>query len=274
MAHPNEQVTRFVKHVENGFVRDAVETFWALETEFRDLVRSGFVQDVFNDELRQIAANPDYVGEWRPGQLLIHRGRGYALAVSLFEKTRQYIHTAPFYAMYAPVGGESLRYEAYKLPQGYQNSVFDPSLRLERAWSGSTPPGDVLLLRSDSYAYDFIIERPQLVLKFTTAPFHTLEWLFKKDDLHAWQAGDSEINSTQLRVAAYILGKLAHQSSIEPLSQLSSHPHHAVRWAAIQSLGRLSRTAALEKLEQASADPHPHVRRAANKTLQQLKSTS
>jgi hypothetical protein len=274
MAYSSEQLTRFVEHVESGLVRGAVETFWGLENEFCTLVQSGFVQEVFNEDLRRTVANPDYVGDWRPGQLLIHRGRGYALTVSLFEKPRQYIHTSPFYAMYAPVGPESLRYEMYRLPQAYQNAVFDPGLRLEHARSGCIAAGQALLLHSDSYAYDFVVDRPQLVLKFTTAPFQTLEWLFKKDDLHAWQAGDSEINSTQLRVAAYILGKLAHPSSMEPLAQLGSHPHHAVRWAAIQSLGRLSRTAALEALERARQDPHPHICRAASKALQTLNQES
>ena len=69
--------------------------------------------------------------------------------------------------------------------------------------------------------------------------------------------------------AAPMLRGLANQSSLEPLEQLSSHPHHAVRWAAIQNIGRLSRRAAMPKLEQAVNDPHPHVRRAATNMLQQ-----
>ena len=73
------------------------------------------------------------------------------------------------------------------------------------------------------------------------------------------------------RDEATILGRLAHQSSLEALEQLTSHGHHAVRWAAVQNIGRLSRSVALVKLEQALDDPHPHVRRAAAKSLQQLK---
>ena len=67
-----------------------------------------------------------------------------------------------------------------------------------------------------------------------------------------------------------VFGKFAHQSSLEPLKLLTGHPHHAVRWAAIQNLGRLSRAEALAALEAASHDPHPHIQRAARKTLGQV----
>ncbi|MGH6629313.1 MAG: HEAT repeat domain-containing protein, partial [Burkholderiales bacterium] len=122
----------------------------------------------------------------------------------------------------------------------------------------------------DQYAYDFQVPQPIPVLRFASASLRPMEWLFSKNTLQAWQANDADLSSTQLRVAAYVLGKLAHHSSVGPLRQLASHPHHAVRWAAIQNLGRLSRSEALLKIREAVNDPHPHVRRAAQKTLDQL----
>ena len=264
-------LARFTEQVDLNIGNNPPDSFWNLEEEFRRLLHSGFVAGFVNRELQRLVATPSHMGDWRPNQAMLHRGRGYALALWLFEKPRQYIHSTPFYGMYAPLGRESLYYDIYKLPRGYRNDVFDPSIRLEPAGSGITAPGGILLLQSDQYVYDFRIEKPLPVLKFTTAAFQTMEWLFTKESLHAWQANDSELISTQLRVAAYVLGRLAHQSSLEPLELLATHPHHAARWAAIQNLGRLSRTSAQEKLHKALDDPHPHVRNAAARTLRQLK---
>lgn len=264
-------LARFVEQVDRNLRLGEPEPFFNLEEEFRRLVHSGFLVPYLNVQIEALTRDPGHLGDWRQNQLVVHRGRGYALTVWLFDKPRQHIHTSSFYGMFAPVGKDSLCYDIYKLPPHYRNDVFDPGVKLEPAGSGITAPGGILLLQSDEYAYDFKFERPLAVLKFTTSSFHSLEWLFNKDNLHAWQANDSELKWTQLRVASYILGRLAHQSSVEPLEQLATHPHHAVRWAAIQSLGRLSRTAALAQLENALDDPHPHVRRAAGKTLQQIR---
>ena len=264
-------LARFVEQADRGFRRDALESFWDLEEEFRRFVASGCLGELLNRELRKLTANPSYMGDWRPNQLVLHRGRGFALSIGLFDQGRQYIHTTPFFGLYAPVGTDRLDYDLYRLPADYRNDVFDAALRLEPAGSGTCGPGEILRLQADRYAYDFKIERPVTVVKFTTAAFQNLEWLFDKDQLQARQANDSELNWTQLRVAAYILGRLAQPTSLEPLELLSTHPHHAVRWAAIQNLGRLSRGAALDKLESALDDVHPHVRHAAARTLSQVR---
>ncbi|MDB5978680.1 MAG: repeat protein [Nevskia sp.] len=270
-ACADAQLSRFVEQVDRGFRRDALESFWDLEAEFRRFIDSGCLGELLNRELEKLTANPSYMGDWRPKQLVLHRGRGFALSIGLFDQAREYIHTTPFFGMYVPIGTESLRYDLYRLPADYRNDVFDAALRLESAGSGTCEPGEVLRLQADRYTYDFKIERPVAVVKFTTAAFQNLEWLFDKDQLQARQANDSELNWTQLRVAAYILGRLAQQTSLEPLELLSTHPHHAVRWAAIQNLGRLSRGAALDKLESALDDVHPHVRQAAARTLNQVR---
>jgi hypothetical protein len=267
-------LARFVEQVDRNIGTDPPDSFWALEEDFRRLQHSGFLGALFNQQLRRIVGQPSHMGDWRPNQAMVHRGRGYAVSVWLFDKPRRYIHSTPFYGMYAPLGSESLYYDVYRLPAGYRNDVFDPALKLEPAGSGMTAPGGILLLQSDRYVYDFRIERPLPVLKFTSAAFHTLEWLFAKDTLQAFQANDSELISTQLRVTAYVLGRLGHPSSQEALQMLASHPHHAARWAGIQNLGRLDRDAALEKVRQTLDDPHPHLRNAAARTLRRLDLTA
>jgi hypothetical protein len=271
-AHGEAQASslpRFLARVEQQFRIDRLESFWTLQEDFRELAGSGFAAARINEELARVVDNPSHMGDWRPNQCMIHRGRDYSLSLCLIEENRRYIHSSAAFAMCAPVGSESLAYRVYRLPEEYHNAVFDSSIALEPAGTGITAPGGVLLMQSDRFVYDFQVGHSVTVLKFATASIQPLEWLFSKDTLHAWQANDSELAWTQLRVAAYILGRLAEPSSLEPLQELSSHPHHAVRWAAIQNLGRLSRRAAVARLRKAVNDPHPHVRRAAVKTLQQ-----
>lgn len=268
---PSNKIQEFVELVDRGFDRDHPESFWELEAAFQGLVCDACVAQLMNAELERLLANPSYMGEWRPNQLVVHRGRAFALSVWLFEASRQYVHSTPFFAMYAPVGSQTLNFTRYELPADYRNEVFNPANQIHSPSQGKVVPGQVLKLQSDRYVYDFQIETPVVVVKLTTSAFHSMEWLFNKETGYAWQANDSEITATQLRVAAYILGKLANPLSVEPLKQLATHPHHAVRWAAVQGLGRINRSAAVEKLQQSLTDPHPHIRRAAARTLAQLK---
>lgn len=274
MIDIKQKIRTFTDLVSAQFNRDQMDTFWSLETDFRQLIAGSFPTEVMNLQLGELVKTPTHLGDWRPSQVILHRAPAIALALASLESPRQYIHAAPFYAMYAPVGTSALHYTRYLLPPSFRNDVFDPSVKLTLDHVGAIAPGEVLQMHSDKYAYDFRITRPQMVVKLTTAAFQTQEWLFNRDTLRAWQANDSELAATQLRVAAYTLGRLANTSSIEPLTMIAGHTHHTVRWAAIQSLGRLSRTKAIEALERAVSDSHPHVARAALKTLNALRQTA
>ncbi len=267
MTAAEDPLSRLVAAVQPCIERNAPDRFWKSQDAFHAFLGTGYLQQALNQELAGLLADPCHFGDWRPNEWLLHRGRGFALAVSVFDTPRRYIHALPFYALYAPVAAEPLRYDRYRLPAAYKNPVFDPGLKLARVDSGTVQPGEMLALHTREYAYDFHLPKPVVVLKLSTAPILPLEWLFQKDSLQSWQANDADLTSTQLRVAADVLGKFAHQSSLEPLKLLTGHGHHAVRWTAIQNLGRLNRTEALAKLEAACNDPHPHIRRAANKTL-------
>ncbi|MBX6420278.1 MAG: HEAT repeat domain-containing protein [Nevskia sp.] len=268
-SHP--ELSHFVARVEQSFDREDPQSFWTLQDDFIALLRSGFPAAALNNELAQLAQNPAYQGDWQTNQLVLHRARGWALALWLYERPRRYLHSTPYYGMLAPLGDDCLHYEVYELPADHRNEVFDPAQRLSPAGAGLVGPGGVLLLHSDRQVYDFRSARPCVTLKFTTAAVQPMEWLFARDTLYAVQANDSTLDSTQLRVAAYTLGRLAHPSSREPLEYLSRHAHHAVRWAAVRNLAQIDREAALAGLERMSVDPHPHLRRAAAETLRRAR---
>ncbi|MGH8222056.1 MAG: HEAT repeat domain-containing protein [Woeseiaceae bacterium] len=269
MARSQYQLADFAQDIESRYKTSEPETFWRCEEPIVRFLSEGAVSQWLNQQLRSLIGDDRHLGDWSATEAILHRSNAWTFSVSVFDTPRRFIHALPFLALYAPLDGE-LTCERYRLPEGYRNDVFDPGLRLEAAGTVRAGRGEVLRLETDRYAYDFHVPRPLTVLRFVSAPLRPMEWLFSKSTLQAWQANDADLSSTQLRVAAFVLGKIAHQSSIGPLRQLAAHPHHAVRWAAIQSLGRLSRSEALVKIREAVNDPHPHVRRAAQKTLDAL----
>jgi hypothetical protein len=270
MAAPSYDPAHFIEDVRATYKADDPQTFWACEAALTRLLNGGVVASWLNEHLRALVQDPLYVGDWGPKEVVLHREGTWNLSVAMFDTPRRYIHSLPFYAFYVALSGANLTGDKYTLPDEFKNDVFDPGLRVRPAGVFSVPTGALMRLETDRFAYDFHFQKPLAVLRFATKPQRPLEWLFSKSSLQAWQANDADIAFTQLRVAAYVLGKLAHQSSIRSLTLLSAHPHHAVRWAAIQNLGRLSRTEALIKIREAVNDPHPHVRRAAQKTLDQI----
>jgi hypothetical protein len=259
----------FVGEIESLYKAAEPESFWLCEDAVRRLLAGNTLNDWIKQELRSLISNPYHVGDWSSSEVVLHRGKTWTLSVSILDAPKRFIHVLPFLAIYAPVDS-SLTGNRYRLPDVFRNDVFDPGVRLEPAGVVSANPREPLRLETGRYAYDFNVAGPLPFLRFATVPLRPLEWLFSKSTLQAWQANDAEVSFTQLRVAAYVLGKIAHDSSVRPLRDLAAHPHHAVRWAAIQNLGRLSRTEALAKIRDAINDPHPHVRRAAQKTLDQL----
>jgi HEAT repeats len=269
MAPAPYRLADFVHDVRAQYDPERPETFWSCEQTVRRALDEGVVPTWFNEQLSALAKDSHFLGDWGASEVILHSEPAWAVSVALFDMPRRFIHALPFVALYVPLASE-LTGDRYRLPETFRNDVFDPAVQLAPAGSVRAKQGEVLRLETDTYAYDFHVPKALPVLRFVSASTRPLEWLFSKSNLQAWQANDADLSSTQLRVAAYVLGKIAHHSSIDPLRQLASHPHHAVRWAAIQNLGRLSRSEALIKIREAVNDPHPHVRRAAQKTLDQL----
>jgi hypothetical protein len=271
MVNPSSYGTLdLVRDVASRFTPSRPASFWDCGESLLLFLAHGGVERSLNEQLRRTVDDEHYAGDWFPNDVVLCRGEGWVLSVILLDVPRRYIHALPFNAMYVPLDESRLVGDRYLLPANYRNEVFDPAARLKPDGTVTARRGEILPLYTDTYAYDFHVTRPHAVLRLATMPLRPLEWLFSKATLQAWQANDADLGFTQLRVAANVLGKIAHQSSIGPLRQLATHPHHAVRWAAIQNLGRLNRSEALAKIRLAVNDPHPHVRRAAQKTLDAL----
>ncbi|HUR41515.1 MAG TPA: HEAT repeat domain-containing protein [Verrucomicrobiae bacterium] len=263
------QPRELVEDIQSRYSALEAATFWDCESLFKKFLAEGSPIRWLNGQLAGLLEFEVKQNEISEKQALMHQGDGWAISVATLEPARRFIHALPYYAFYSPLA-EELVVDRYRLPNGFRSDVFDPSVRIAHLDTLNIAKGDVLKLETNQYAYDFRLTKSLPILRFASRCVRPLEWLFSRSTLQAWQANDAELRLTQLRVAAHALGKIAHQSSIDPLKRLSAHPHHAVRWAAIQNLGRLSRSAALAKIKEAVNDPHPHVKRAAQKTLEQL----
>lgn len=260
--------TDFVQDIQSQYSAIETQTFWACEPMLKRFVSEGVADRWLGEQLGRLAAGKSDLG-WEAKGVHVHRAEAWMLSLKVFEAPRRFIELAPYLAIYVPMK-DGMAVDRYKLPPGFRNDLFDPNVRLESPVRIHVPAKVPFRVDSTQFAYDFHVSQPNPVVRFTSRYIQPMEWLFSKTTLHAWQASDADLHSTQLRVAAHVLGKIAHQTSLEPLLKLSRHPHHAVRWAAIQNLGRISRTIALVRVREAVSDPHPHIRRAAAKTLQQL----
>lgn len=271
MSNPEDHLEPFLAKVRERFrPAENLESFWDCETLLKEFGSGPWLQLMINQELERLVKSAALqLDDWLPNEWVMHRGGGTILSLTQLTASRRYVHALPFLGHYLVMGTEALHYDLYRLPEEYRNAVFDPRLKLEAAGNFTVEPGSVLRLDSRRYAYDFRVEKPVLMLKFVTSPVLALEWLFTKNNLQAWQANDADLSFTQMRVAADVLGRLAHQSSAPYLKQLANYPHHAVRWAAIRNLARVDRAEALVLIQRAVNDPHPHVRQAAQKTLAQ-----
>lgn len=260
-------IAAFAEHVRERYEPSRPESFWACAPLFRRLADPALAGQMINHTLRMLDCSPPQAGDWSGRQIVLVNEPTWSLSLQLIDAPRRYIHSSPSDLLITPLSGLPLNGELYGLPASYDNAVFDPSLKLEAAGPFALGAGEVLEVHAGRHAVDFRIDRPLMLLKLATAPVQTLEWLFSKGTLHPWQANDADAAMTNLRVGAYVLGRLAHQSSLEPVKTLTGHANQNVRWAAIQSLGRLSRVEAQKVLREALHDPHPSVRHAARQVI-------
>ncbi len=267
MIAQNPLMAAFAELIRKRYSPDRPESFWNCEPLFRHLADPEFAERVINDTLRALSIDPYHSGDWRAREIMLVRDPGWTLSLQLLEAPDRYIHSSPSHLLISPLSGLPLRGELYALPASYDNAVFDPSLKLEVIGPFALNAYEVLAIRADRHAVDLRIEQPVMLLKLATSPLQALEWLFSKSTLHPWQANDADAAMTNLRVGAYVLGRLSHQSSLEPIKALTGHANPNVRWAAIQNLGRLSRVEAQRYLLAALDDSHPYVRHAARQAM-------
>lgn len=271
MSGQNPLVAAFANAVGARCASRDPAAVWDCEALFRHLANQQFAETVLNDGLRALVDSPVTPSEWSGGRLTLASGRddSWRLSLRLIDRPRRYLHGVVRHALLAPVNGRPLAGDRYALPPGFQNAVFDPSQRLIPDGRFRIAAGEVLRIEADRAVFDPQIDSPVLVLMLESAPVSVLEWHFSRDTLHAWACRDGDPVATDLKLAAWLCGRFAHQTSLAPVKALVRHADPGVRWAALQSLGRFSRADAHKLLTAALDDPHPVVRRSAKQLLEQ-----
>ncbi len=267
MIVQNPLVAAFAAQVGKRYSPAWADTFWTCEPLFRLLLDPQVAEAVINERLQALVDDPAAVGSSGGPTLQLAQGAAWTLSLRLLTQARRYLHSTVRDTLVAPIGSLPLRLDRYQLPDGFRDAVFDPAQRLSRAGSISVAPGELLRMPVAGLVFDYRIEAPLLILMLESAPQALLEWRFSRDSLHAWQCTDADPDTTDLKAAAWLAGRLAHHTSLKPLQALAAHPNPGVRGAALQNIGRLSRSLARKLLNAALDDPHPQVRLSARQAL-------
>jgi hypothetical protein len=274
MARINEALADLISSLDETFASGQFELGPHCQDAFSVFAQiPGIGAELINRELSRLVSRPPTMGDWRPGEVIVHADPRYTLSMVLRERARPFIHSSPAYELQAIISPlkTAIHYTYWRFPEGYRNDTFDPDLRLIEVSTGALNQGEVARIGPEQ-VFDLAVNQPVALLRLTSAPVNQLEWLFSREGLRAWKASDARLRDTQARIAALSLGRLATRACLEPLVALTAHPHHAVRWTAVQGIGRLSRAIAIEHLKVAATDRHPHVRQAAARALERIES--
>lgn len=259
-------LARFQALVDDRFDPALPQTLMELTDGFTVLVRSGALQRVVAAQLEMMVSSPEQMGNWSPNLLRIIDTPALRLLVQRTTEPQRFIHSTTRRQMLAPLDGRALQFDVYELPAGVRLDVFDPSVKLTRTGTGTTEAGEILPIEPGRAVVDF--KSVGTVARLETPATEPIDWLFSRETGQAVQGSDAGIITSQLRMAANLLGRLARPTSVVALENLCVHAHHSVRWSAVRNLAMLDGGAARRQLEMMVDDPHPHVRNAARATME------
>jgi hypothetical protein len=154
------------------------------------------------------------------------------------------------------------------MPPGHQLAVLDVREKLTYLDTRVVSPFEYIALEGSREAYDFYSRAPTILLRLFRQTSDELHHIYDRANLRPWLVQAGEPASTQIVCLARALARLGAASSLPGLDEASNHPHHFVRWAAIQAMSAIDRTRALDRVQKALADPHPDVRDAARRSLE------
>lgn len=246
--------------------------FFALQGAFEHLVfGTDLLEATVLAELGRVVHDTRHESaRWEPNHILIAGDLSWQLRIGTYAHGSDFVYTLPFDLMVAVVGPRGLRVARPRLPAGLVNEVFDPAVQLPTLRYDTVPGGEVFAVDGSRELLDIHVEQPVVVVKFNTAVRDALQWAFDRDSGRAVQAIAADPLDSELVSTLRALGSMQRGACVEPVRELTRHPRHFVRWAAIQCLARLAPDLALGALHDATDDPHPHVAQAAIQGLSRL----
>lgn len=256
----------FIEYASRTIAYKDDSSFWRASEKFEGALPEFAIEctALVNRELSAIINDSAHHSPlWDTGQLIFTLNPNFALSLTMMSADPKHIFNTVANSCYGVVGRNAINIRRYRLPSRIDRRVFEKSVTLVEYDDFPLAPGDVLRLNSGTDAVDWSLSDPVLMLRFTSAATETLQWGFDRQLKTAWSATAVDPESTQLVCLASYLSHEESASSLEPLDELSRHPQHHVRWAAIKAIANISREAGIKRLRSAKIDEHPHIRNAA-----------
>ena len=238
---------------------------------FEEFLAAGCISRLLNAELQEMYDNEAADRQsWNAGQYVIQANERYSLHLATHRRSPTFLYSATSVGMVSPLGTKPVAYDRYRLPDGWCNEIFDPSVRPRLVESAVAKPGEIIQFHSGDII-DLKFDGEACLAKFFSTDFDAVMWSFDRHSLEPLHAYSADMESTIYTYMAEALAEFGGQRAIPGLTCLSTHPVHYVRWKAIQMLGRVCQASTVSALEAASNDPHPHVRNAAQKSLANIR---
>lgn len=246
--------------------------FWACEAQFRTVATRPFAESAINVLLRAAHDGVSDAGRFLDGRVVLAAGSNGAwrLSLVLIERQTRFISSAVRHAMICPIVGAPLPGDLYRLPAGFDGSIFDPGAVIQFDRRIECPVGQIIQSSADRVIFDPAPTAPTLLLVFETAPVAALEWQFSRSTRRAWSSREGDPAVAGLKLAAWIAGQVAHPELEAPLKALVAHPDAGTRLAALQQLEHFHAHDEREWLSAALQDSHEQIRRTARRRLGHL----
>jgi hypothetical protein len=273
---PNRLISRLVPEIREfieaceRIMQSASDThFFDCRGLFESLVGSDIISNQLNILLRKSVTEGGENELLISGNsILLYSSENISLSLTRVQKQPGYLYLHPSHIMGSVVGRGMLRVRRYIVTPEADIDSFSPEHRLAPLDQFDVQQGAVFTRDGRKQAIDFEpINGSVMILRLLSRRLGNLEWSFERESLRAWNAMLVDPTSSLLCSVMDVVGSLRTESSIEPLRRLTAHPHHVVRWRAVQTLASLSSREALPFIESMINDPHSQIRVAAHKTL-------
>lgn len=268
----------FIENVHPIFLDSEPEAFWRCEQNFRLLLRTPFLTQVLNYELRRLAEDDSHIIESgtkfsfviasTPAWSLSARLIGESPATSrLMSNLQHYI-----------VGVLECGHSAPLVFDSYERYITDGSIPLDSCQSlvnyrrMMLYPGSLLHLRAGIDVGRFVhIDSPSIILILSSRPMMSLQWEYDLDTLLPRRVIAGDVRSSRIEFATRLLAKMGDTSSFPQLWSLCCHQDHFVRWGAVRAIVAIDLSEGLRALEVAVSDVHPQVANAARASIPKVK---
>jgi len=245
-----------------------------------DFVESGGLAREVNEVLQSLARhNVGVLSRLGTDMLMLLEDGDFVLQLKKFQGTggaalssaeNAYLCTSASDALVILKGKGRKRVRRYKIDGAIDLKVFAPGVGLqlldEREYDGA-PVHERL---SDMMVYEYCSDEDFMMLRLAYRPFADQCWHFDRSTLTSKFPSAGLMDQSALVNTAKVLGALGDRGALPHLLELTGHPSHFVRWAAIQAVGLLDRGTTIDLLKRSVDDAHPHIRSMAAKVLTKI----